>query len=97
MLAEEIEHLKAQLESEHTAFGDRHNKLTLKGLKAARESFAATQSTRSVLTKRSPPDKAARPSPILARSPFDVSIDLSANAKRSIRGLFGWHVVTTWL
>ncbi len=41
LLAEEIEHLKKQLEGEHPEFGDRHNELTLIGLKQARESFYA--------------------------------------------------------
>ena len=40
LLPEEVEHLKLQLEAEHPVFGDRHNELTLIGLKAARESFA---------------------------------------------------------
>ncbi|MEM1443534.1 MAG: cobalamin biosynthesis protein CobW, partial [Verrucomicrobiota bacterium] len=34
-----IEHLKKQLESEHPVFGDRHNEITMIGLKADRESF----------------------------------------------------------
>ncbi|MEM1443721.1 MAG: GTP-binding protein [Verrucomicrobiota bacterium] len=41
MLPEEIEHLKKQLESEHPVFGDRHNEITMIGLKADRESFYA--------------------------------------------------------
>lgn len=39
LLPEEIEHLKKQLENEHPVFGDRHNEITLIGLKADRESF----------------------------------------------------------
>ena len=41
LLPEEIEHLKAELETKHPVFGDRHNELTLIGLKAGREGFAA--------------------------------------------------------
>lgn len=41
MLPEEIEHLKAQLENEDPVYGDRHNEITLIGLKADRESFYA--------------------------------------------------------
>ena len=41
LLPEEIEHLKAQLKSEHSVFGDRHNEITLIGLEADRESFYA--------------------------------------------------------
>ena len=41
LLPEEVEHLKTQLATKHPAFGDRHNELTLIGLKAARESFAS--------------------------------------------------------
>ncbi|MEM9282373.1 MAG: GTP-binding protein [Verrucomicrobiota bacterium] len=41
LLPEEIEHLKKQLETEHPVFGDRHNEITLIGLKADRESFIA--------------------------------------------------------
>jgi G3E family GTPase len=36
---EEVTHLTAQLENQHPDFGDRHNELTLIGLKDARESF----------------------------------------------------------
>ena len=39
LLPEEIEHLKAQLESKHPIFGDRHNELTFIGLKADLDSF----------------------------------------------------------
>ena len=39
LFPEEVEHLKVQLENQHPIFGDRHNELTLIGLKAARESF----------------------------------------------------------
>jgi G3E family GTPase len=39
LLPEEVEHLKLQLKSEHPAFGDRHNELTIIGLKDAREGF----------------------------------------------------------
>ncbi|MEM7601467.1 MAG: GTP-binding protein, partial [Verrucomicrobiota bacterium] len=39
LLPEEIEQLKAQLENKHPVFGDRHNEITLIGLKADRESF----------------------------------------------------------
>ncbi|MEM1086041.1 MAG: GTP-binding protein [Verrucomicrobiota bacterium] len=41
LLAEEVEHLKEQLKAEHPLFGDRHNELTLIGLKPAREAFTA--------------------------------------------------------
>ena len=41
LLPEEIEHLKAQLESKHPVFGDRHNELTFIGLKADLDSFAS--------------------------------------------------------
>ena len=41
LLPEEIEHLKAQLESKHPIFGDRHNELTFIGLKADLDSFAS--------------------------------------------------------
>lgn len=41
LLPEEKEHLKHQLASEHSIFGDRHNELTLIGLKTARENFYA--------------------------------------------------------
>ena len=41
LLPEEIEHLKAQLESKHPVFGDRHNELTFIGLKEELESFAS--------------------------------------------------------
>jgi G3E family GTPase len=39
LLPEEVERLKAKVEAEHPVFGDRHNELTLIGLKAAREAF----------------------------------------------------------
>ena len=39
LLPEEIEHLKAQLETAHPVFGDRHNEITLIGLPADRASF----------------------------------------------------------
>ena len=39
LLPEEIEHLKSQLKAEHAVFGDRHNELTIIGLKDAREGF----------------------------------------------------------
>ncbi len=39
LLPEEIEHLKKQLEIEHPVFGDRHNEITLIGLKTDREFF----------------------------------------------------------
>lgn len=42
LLPEEIEHLKAMLKTKHPLFGDRHNELTLIGLKADRESFASS-------------------------------------------------------
>lgn len=42
LLAEEIEHLKVLLKTKHPLFGDRHNELTLIGLKADRESFASS-------------------------------------------------------
>ena len=42
LLPEEIEHLKEKLESEHPVFGDRHNELTLIGLKVARDAFYAS-------------------------------------------------------
>jgi len=42
LLPEEIEHLKALLKTKHPLFGDRHNELTLIGLKADRESFASS-------------------------------------------------------
>ena len=42
LLAEDIEHLKALLKTKHPLFGDRHNELTLIGLKADRESFASS-------------------------------------------------------
>jgi hypothetical protein len=41
LLPEEIEHLKAQLETKHPVFGDRHNELTFIGLKAELDSFAS--------------------------------------------------------
>ncbi|MEM1270863.1 MAG: GTP-binding protein [Bacteroidota bacterium] len=41
LLPEEVEHLKALLETQHPVFGDRHNELTLIGLKPACEAFAA--------------------------------------------------------
>ena len=41
LLPEEIEHLKAQLESKHPIFGDRHNELTFIGIKADLDSFAS--------------------------------------------------------
>lgn len=41
LFPEEVEHLKTQLAAMHPIFGDRHNELTLIGLKTARESFAA--------------------------------------------------------
>ncbi|MEM0968770.1 MAG: GTP-binding protein [Verrucomicrobiota bacterium] len=41
LLAEEVEHLKAQLQGEHPLFGDRHNEITLIGLRTDRESFLA--------------------------------------------------------
>ena len=37
---EEVDYLNAQLKTNHPVFGDRHNELTLIGLKADRESFA---------------------------------------------------------
>ncbi|MEM0895896.1 MAG: GTP-binding protein [Verrucomicrobiota bacterium] len=40
LLPEEVEQLKARLESAHPVFGDRHNELTLIGLPVAREAFA---------------------------------------------------------
>lgn len=42
LLPEEIEHLNAMLKTKHPLFGDRHNELTLIGLKADRESFASS-------------------------------------------------------
>ena len=41
LLPEETEHLKAQLETKHPVFGDRHNELTFIGLKADLEGFAS--------------------------------------------------------
>lgn len=41
LLDEEVDHLREKLKSEHPVFGDRHNELTLIGLTAAREAFAA--------------------------------------------------------
>jgi len=41
LLPEEIEVLKEQLESKHPIYGDRHNELTLIGLKAHLESFSS--------------------------------------------------------
>ena len=41
LFPEEVEHLKELLKTTHPVFGDRHNELTLIGLKAARESFAS--------------------------------------------------------
>lgn len=41
LLPEEIAQLKTQLASKHPHFGDRHNELTLIGLRQAREAFAA--------------------------------------------------------
>ena len=38
---DEVDQLNAQLKTKHPVFGDRHNELTLIGLKADRESFAA--------------------------------------------------------
>jgi G3E family GTPase len=42
LLPEEVEHLNAMLKTKHPLFGDRHNELTLIGLKADRESFASS-------------------------------------------------------
>jgi G3E family GTPase len=42
LLPEEIEHLNAMLKTKHPLFGDRHNELTLIGLKADRESFGSS-------------------------------------------------------
>ncbi|MEM6821533.1 MAG: GTP-binding protein, partial [Verrucomicrobiota bacterium] len=41
LLPEELDHLKVKLASQHPIFGDRHNELTLIGLKPACESFRA--------------------------------------------------------
>ncbi|MEM9444702.1 MAG: GTP-binding protein [Verrucomicrobiota bacterium] len=41
LLPEEVEQLKEDLETQHPIFGDRHNELTLIGLKTASESFAS--------------------------------------------------------
>ncbi|MEM7698196.1 MAG: GTP-binding protein [Verrucomicrobiota bacterium] len=41
LLPEEIEQLTEQLKSEHPVYGDRHNEITLIGLKVDRESFFA--------------------------------------------------------
>ena len=41
LLPEEIEHLKKLVEAKHPTFGDRHNKLTLIGLRPEREGFMA--------------------------------------------------------
>ena len=41
LLPEEIDYLREFLEKKHPIFGDRHNELTLIGLKADRDSFAA--------------------------------------------------------
>lgn len=41
LLPEEVAHLREQLATAHPVFGDRHNELTLIGLPAAREAFAA--------------------------------------------------------
>ena len=38
---DEVDQLNVQLKTKHPVFGDRHNELTLIGLKADRESFAA--------------------------------------------------------
>lgn len=40
LFPEEIHHLNILLENKHPVFGDRHNELTLIGIKSARESFA---------------------------------------------------------
>ena len=40
LLEEEIEHLREYLKEKHAIFGDRHNELTLIGLKESREAFA---------------------------------------------------------
>jgi len=42
LLPEEVEHLNKVLAEEHPDFGDRHNELTLIGLKTARENFYAS-------------------------------------------------------
>ena len=41
LFPEEIEHLREQLKTKHPIFGDRHNELTLIGLKKSREGFLA--------------------------------------------------------
>ena len=41
LFPEEIEHLREQLKTKHPIFGDRHNELTLIGLKESREAFLA--------------------------------------------------------
>ncbi|MEL6615312.1 MAG: GTP-binding protein [Bacteroidota bacterium] len=41
LLPEEVEYLRDRLKTEHPVFGDRHNELTLIGLKDARERFAS--------------------------------------------------------
>ncbi len=41
LLPEEVEHLKEMLQSKHPVFGDRHNELTVIGLKRDREAFLA--------------------------------------------------------
>ena len=41
LFAEEVEQLKVELETQHPIFGDRHNELTLIGLKTACEAFAS--------------------------------------------------------
>lgn len=42
LLPEEIDFLREKLKAQHPLFGDRHNELTLIGLDAAREAFAAS-------------------------------------------------------
>jgi len=39
LMPEEVEHLRKKLETEHPIFGDRHNEITLIGLRSDRESF----------------------------------------------------------
>ncbi|MEM6287250.1 MAG: GTP-binding protein [Bacteroidota bacterium] len=41
LLPEEVAYLQERLDGEHPVFGDRHNELTLIGLEAARDAFAA--------------------------------------------------------
>ena len=73
LFPEEIEHLREQLKTKHPTFGDRHNELTLIGLKESREAFLQLCKMHSVPPRKLPHGKTARPFLTPGRRLFVVS------------------------